>query len=120
MAFWDPTCHHCKETLPRLDSMYRAVWKKKGVGIFAFANESDGKKEDWTNYISEHHLEDWTNVYNSGAINMMRRTSANKPYTQLYDVWYYPCFFVLDNQKRFVAKKLNYQQMIDFLKIYLK
>ena len=32
----------------------------------------------------------------------------------------HPSFFVLDSEKRFVAKKLNYQQMVDFLKTYLK
>jgi hypothetical protein len=26
IIFWDPTCGHCKEELPRIDSIYRASW----------------------------------------------------------------------------------------------
>lgn len=33
VCFWDPTCSHCKETVPRLDSIYHAKWKKTGSGI---------------------------------------------------------------------------------------
>lgn len=120
LAFWDPTCHHCRETLPKLDSMYRSTWKSKGVNVFAFASESDGKKVDWTNYIGEHHLENWTNVYCSNDDNASQYNLGKKSYAQLYDVWYYPSFFVLDKAKRFVAKKLNYPQLVDFLKTYLK
>ena len=29
VCFWDPTCGHCKEELPRLDSIYRASWKSR-------------------------------------------------------------------------------------------
>ena len=33
VAFWDPNCGHCKETVPRIDSIYRAKWKAQGVKI---------------------------------------------------------------------------------------
>lgn len=29
VIFWDPNCGHCKEEIPRLDSIYRASWKAK-------------------------------------------------------------------------------------------
>jgi hypothetical protein len=120
LAFWDPTCSHCRETLPKLDSMYQAIWKSKGISIFAFGSESDGKIGDWTNYIEQHHLQDWTNVYNSEAENRTRIQSGLQSYPQIFDVWYYPSFFVLDKNKRFMAKKLTYEQMVDFLKLNLK
>src|SRR6187397_1621893 len=31
IVFWDPTCGHCKEVLPRLDSFYIARWKSTGL-----------------------------------------------------------------------------------------
>ena len=29
--FWDPTCGHCREEVPKLDSIYEARWKDLGV-----------------------------------------------------------------------------------------
>lgn len=120
LAFWDPTCSHCRETLPKLDSMYQAIWKSKGISIFAFGSESDGKIGDWTNYIAQHHLQDWTNVYNTQEENRNRIKAGKKGYPEIYDVWYYPSFFVLDKNKRFMAKKFTYEQMVDFLKMNVK
>ena len=31
VIFWDPTCGHCKQELPRVDSIYRASWQQKNV-----------------------------------------------------------------------------------------
>lgn len=120
LAFWDPKCHHCRETLPQMDSMYKNFWKQKGVKVFSVASQSDGTIQDWYDYINEHHLQDWENVYSSSADEQARIQLGKRPITQMYDVWYFPSFFVLDSEKRFVAKKLNYQQMVDFLKTYLK
>ena len=33
ICFWDPTCGHCREEVPRLDSIYNAKWKNEGVKI---------------------------------------------------------------------------------------
>ncbi len=30
VCFWDPTCSHCKETIPKVDSIYQAKWKYEG------------------------------------------------------------------------------------------
>jgi hypothetical protein len=120
LAFWDPTCSHCRETLPKLDSMYRTQWKRKGISVFGFGSESEGKIGDWTNYIEKHHLQDWTNVYNTQEENRNRVMKGLKAYPEIYDVWYYPSFFVLDKNKRFMAKKLTFEQMVDFLKLNVK
>ena len=120
LAFWDPKCHHCRETLPQMDSMYKKMWKQKGVKVFSVATQSDGTIQDWYDYINEHHLQAWENVYSSSADEQQSMQLGKPSVTQKYDVWYFPSFFVLDSEKRFVAKKLNYQQMVDFLKTYLK
>ncbi len=115
VCFWDPTCSHCRETLPQIDSIYRAKWSEKGVKIFAVASESDGTIKDWTTYISDHKLQDWTNVYNSIIDDSKRVQSGKMGYSQMYDVWYSPSFFVLDKDKNFVAKKLPYKNMVELV-----
>ena len=56
LIFWDPTCGHCKEVLPKIDSIYRAKWKADSVSIYAVSKETDGTKKDWLNFINEKKL----------------------------------------------------------------
>lgn len=120
VCFWDPTCGHCKETLPLLDSMYRAKWKANGVKIYAVAKETDGTKKDWLDFIRQHHLEEWTNVYYSKE-EERSRIAANIPgYSQLYDAQTVPAVYLLDKNKRIIAKKLTWQQTDEILQLKLK
>jgi thiol-disulfide isomerase/thioredoxin len=120
VCFWDPTCSHCQETLPVLDSMYQAKWKNAGVKMYAIAKETSGTKKDWLSFIKEHHLGDWTNVYYSKE-DEKKRVDANIPgYSQLYDVQTLPTVYLLDKDKRIVAKKLTWQQTDDILQLKLK
>jgi len=120
VVFWDPTCGHCKEILPRLDSFYNAKWKASGLRMFAIARETDGSKKDWLNFIREHHLEDWTNVYYSKAEDRSRIDAGIPGYSQLYDIQSFPTLYLLDKDKRIVAKKLSVEQTDDVLQLKLK
>lgn len=115
LCFWDPTCSHCLETLPRLDSIYNSTLKKSGVSIFSVAMETDGTKEDWLNFMRTGNIPDWSNVYNSIEETGERSASGKESYTQLYDVWFYPTFFLLNKEKKFIAKKLTYEKMLELL-----
>lgn len=117
VTFWDPTCGHCKETLPLIDSMYRNSWKNMGLRIFAVAKETEGKKEHWLKFIREHHLEDWTHVYYSKEDEKLRVQNNIPGYVQLYDAQTVPALFLLDRQKRIIAKKLTWEQTDEILKL---
>ncbi len=120
VVFWDPTCSHCKEVLPKLDSFYTAKWKAGGLKIFAVAKETDGSKNDWLNFIRDNKLQEWTHVYYSKADDKAR-IEANIPgYSQLYDVLTFPTLYLLDKEKRIVAKKLTYRQMDEIWEIKRK
>ncbi|MEP6699738.1 MAG: thioredoxin-like domain-containing protein, partial [Bacteroidota bacterium] len=120
VAFWDPTCSHCKEVLPKLDSFYRAKWKAAGLKIYAVAKETDGTKKDWLNFINDQHLQEWTHVYYSKADDKARIGAGIPGYSQLYDIQTFPTLYLLDKDKRIVAKKLSYQQIDEILQIKLK
>lgn len=120
VAFWDATCGHCKEVLPALDSFYRAKWKGAGLKIFAVAKETDGNKKDWLRFINEQHLTDWTNVYYSKAADKERIEASIPGYSQLYDVQTFPTLYLLDKDKRIIAKKLTYQQIDEVLQLKMK
>ena len=120
VAFWDATCSHCKEMLPKLDSFYRAKWKAAGVKIFAVSKETDGSKKDWLDFIALKNLQDWTHVYYSKADDKARIDSKIPGYSQLYDVQTFPTLYLLDKDKRIVAKKLTYKQIDEVLELKMK
>jgi peroxiredoxin len=117
LTFWDATCSHCKEVLPKLDSFYMAKWKAAGLKIFAVSKETDGSKKDWLNFINEKKLNDWTHVYYSKKDDKARIDAGIPGYSQLFDVQTFPTLYLLDKDKRIIAKKLNYQQIDDILQL---
>lgn len=120
VLIWDPTCSHCKEIVPKVDSLYQSKWKMEGVKVFAMAKETDGNKNDWMNFIRQHHLEEWANVYYSKTDEKARIDSGVPGYSQLYDVLSFPTLYLLDKDKRIIAKKLSFEQINDVLEEKIK
>jgi len=120
VVFWDPTCGHCKEVLPKIDSFYRSKWKAGGISIFAVAKETDGNKKDWIDFINSHHLQEWTNVYYSKADDKLRTDNNIPGYSQLYDINSFPTLYFLDKDKKIIAKKLTYDQIDEIWQLKVK
>ena len=113
VVFWDPTCGHCKEEVPRIDSIYQASWKQQNLKIYAVLTED--KKKEWVNYIKEHHIGEWTHVYQTKEMEKMIADAQQPSYRQLYDVIQTPTLFLLDKEKRIIGKKLSWKQLNDLL-----
>ncbi|MCC7401376.1 MAG: DUF5106 domain-containing protein [Chitinophagaceae bacterium] len=120
VCFWDPNCGHCREIVPKLDSIYKHKWKAQGLKVFAVGKETDSKKTDWIRFIHEYSLQDWTNVYYSKEDEKARVDSGVPGYSQLYDVQSFPTLYLLDKDKRIVAKKLAYDQIDEVLQLKRK
>jgi len=113
VSFWDPNCGHCKEEMPRIDSLYKANWKDKNVKIFAVMTEYDTTA--WKKYIADNNLSYWTHVYQTMEMMTAERQSAQPSYKQLYDITQTPTLYLLDKEKRIIAKKLTPLQMNELL-----
>jgi hypothetical protein len=109
ICFWDPTCSHCKETVPRVDSIFKAKWKNEGVKIYGV--KTDGTMAEWKDFIHDHHLDGWTHVYQLSTKEEEDTRLQRPGYKQLYDVYQTPLLYLLDRDKRIIAKKLNYLQI---------
>lgn len=72
------------------------------------------------NFINEHHLNDWINVYYSKQADEARIKNNEPGYSQLYDVQSFPTLHLLDKNKKFVAKKLAVEQIDEFLEFLEK
>lgn len=115
LVIWDPTCGHCKEMVPRLDSLYQTKWKALGLQPFALAKETDGTQKDWKDFISKHHLNNWVHVYYSKDADKARTDAGIPSYSQLFDVQSFPTLYLLDKDKRIIAKKITEKQVDEIL-----
>ncbi|PWU04680.1 MAG: hypothetical protein C5B52_00970, partial [Bacteroidetes bacterium] len=80
----------------------------------------DGGKENWLKYIREHNLKDWIHVYQTQAAHDADYNAGRPSYKQLYDVYQTPMLYLLDGNKNIIAKKLNYEQLDEFLDVKMK
>ncbi|MBY0478134.1 MAG: redoxin domain-containing protein [Chitinophagaceae bacterium] len=123
IIFWDPDCSHCREQVPKLDSMYRSAWKKQGikmVGVLTDTIKTDKSKmpsvkSNWTKYIREHALEGWVHLYQTPQMKEAEAKNNLPGFRQTYDVYQTPTIYLLDEQKRIIAKKINPEQVNEFL-----
>lgn len=118
ICFWDPTCSHCKELVPKVDSIFQKKWKREGVQVYGVM--VDGGKEAWLNYIRENKLQDWIHVYETAEQKDAVYAAGKASYKQLYDVYQTPVLYLLDKDKRIIAKKLTYLQIEDVINLKLK
>ncbi len=119
VCFWDPNCGHCKEEVPKLDSIYHASWKQHGVKMYGVlsADSKEDVKHLWTKYIREHNIGEWINVYQSKEMEKAEAAAQKPSYRQLYDVTLTPTLYLLDKDKNIIGKKLTWQQLDEILQV---
>jgi len=71
-------------------------------------------------FINDHHLQGWTHVYYSKADESARVSNNIPGYLQLYDVQTVPTLYLLDKDKRILAKKIPFEQIEEVLQYKLK
>ncbi len=109
LIFWEPDCGHCKKEVPKLKE---EVWDKyadKGIKIVAVYTHVD--IDPWKEFISEHALEEWINVYDP-----YNRTN----FRNNYDIYSTPVVYILDSAKKILAKRIGAEQIPGFLDHYFK
>ncbi|MFY8089989.1 MAG: redoxin domain-containing protein [Chitinophagaceae bacterium] len=120
IAFYDPTCGHCKEELPRIDSIYNAKWKDLGVGVYAI-NIKENLLKEWKEFIAEKKLSsNWWHVYKTKESKDEDARNNIPTMGQLYDVTVTPTFYLLDENKQIIAKRLSLSQFDDVIRVKLQ
>lgn len=104
IVFWDYECGHCNRMLPQLRDYYHEV-RNEGVEVYAVCTKTDLDK--WKSYIRDKKL-DWINVNGGYSVNR---------YDTLYDIMSTPIIFLLDKDKRILAKKIEVDQLREILSI---
>jgi hypothetical protein len=95
--------------VPKVDSIFKAKWEKQGVQVYGVKTE--GSKTDWLKFIADHKLNGWKHVYQLTTKEEEDVREGRPSYKQLYDVYQTPLLYLLDKDKRIIAKKLTYLQI---------
>jgi thiol-disulfide isomerase/thioredoxin len=115
VAFWDPNCGHCKEEIPRLDSIYKARWKEYGVAVYS-VNIYENEIPSWKRFIAEKHLSpQWIQAYETKEAKTAVEKAGQPNYRQLYDIYKTPTIYLLDKDKRIIAKHLSLEQFNELI-----
>ncbi|GHU87827.1 hypothetical protein FACS1894155_01530 [Bacteroidia bacterium] len=111
LVFYEPSCGHCKKEIPVFyDKLYKK-YADKGLDVACVYLLTD--KKEWLGFVNEHHLRG-THWYNLWDPN---RTSY---YWEFYNTATTPSIYVLDKDKKIIAKKLNDETLDQLLGDLLK
>lgn len=114
-AYWDPTCGHCRQELPVLDSIYRAKWKSLDVKVYNTISKDDLLPE-LKKFIKEKNLpSEWYYTYETRAAKEATEKAGLPNFRQGYDLNKTPVFYILDADKRIIGKNLTIYQIDDLI-----
>ncbi|PKR80764.1 hypothetical protein CW751_08310 [Brumimicrobium salinarum] len=121
LYFWDPGCGHCKTVTPKLETLYSEKFKARNVEIFAVGKATGDDFEDWKKFIKDKGLS-FINVgitrdiYNQAKENPRslipsKTTLESINYQDTYDIYSTPRVWILDKDKKIIAKSLSIGQI---------
>jgi thiol-disulfide isomerase/thioredoxin len=122
VSIWESTCGHCKKEMPKLQELYDK-WHDKGLEIYAIGN--DFEPEPWLDFVRKKDIQDWIHVSDNPAINAADSATAlimagittlqSLNFRTTFDVYATPKMFLLDADKRVIAKQVGAEQIEDIL-----
>lgn len=104
LYFWEPDCGHCKTATPLLKTEILDKYKQLGIKVFAVCTQNN--KEDWEKFIADKDLFDFINCYDPHYQTNFRI---------YYDVFSTPTMYLLDKDKKIIAKRLDMDTLKTFL-----
>ena len=111
LLFWEATCSHCKKVVPDMYDIYINQLKDKGVKVIAISTlfGEDGKVK-WVDFVNNKGLYEWLNAWNP----------YDYQYKITYDINSTPQIFILDKDKKIIAKRIGPEQVPEIIEAYKK
>lgn len=125
LYFWDPECGHCKKITPKLQTLYEEKFKARNIEIYAVGKAVGDDFGKWKKFIRENNLK-FINVAVTESLYTAAKTDARQfipqyttleslNYQQTYDIYATPRVFVLDKDKKIIAKQISISQLEDLM-----
>ena len=115
LYFWEPDCSHCKTETPKFSKDYDDK-KLQDIGvtvipIYLHRNINEWEKytnhlNTWLDFVTEHNMLKWTNVWEPFGYSH---------YRDKYDISSSPVLYLLDKDKKIIAKRISYDQAIGII-----
>lgn len=99
LLFWSTECPHCLDMLPKVKAVYEAQNPKR-MEIISIA--IDTSRAAWIQVTREEQLP-W--------INLSDLRGFNSPAADLYNIYATPTMFLLDREKKIIAKPISYREL---------
>ena len=109
LYFWESDCGHCKTATPKLYEVYNRLKDKNVVVLAVNLLGGEEGKVKWINFVNEHGLYDWINCWNPYDFE----------FKKIYDLTSTPSLFVLDKDKKIIAKRIEPEQAEEIINSFL-
>lgn len=106
LMFWEPDCGHCKKVVPQVWEIYNK-FDRNEFEVLAVYTQAD--KTEWMQYIEDNHI-DWINCWDPYNLTNFRF---------FYNVYSTPTLYLLDKDKKIVAKRIGAETVENILNIEL-
>lgn len=107
LVFYEPSCGHCKKEVPALMQQYRDSLKVMNVKVFAVYDQYD--RAEWEEFIKNKDLNE------EGWINVWDGPYPHSGFRKSYNIVTTPSLFILDRNKKIIAKRLSVESIKGFL-----
>jgi peroxiredoxin len=108
LAFFEPSCSHCKEYMPRLYKEVYIPFRDKGLEVIA--GYTMNNKKEWGDFLEKNQMTDWINVWDENDLSRFKI---------IYDTRTTPSVYLLDKEKKIIAKKVTIEYLKDYLGYFL-
>lgn len=95
VLIYEPGCSHCKTLVPEIYNEIYLPFSDKGLEVYAIYSMDN--KEEWEEFLNANNLHDWINVWDEHHVSQFK---------VLYDARTTPGLYLLDENKKIVAKKI--------------
>lgn len=109
MVFWDPGCGHCKKVVPVLKEVNDRLKKTINTEVFGICTTHE--VDEWKKFIKEKDLKGWIHVSDP---------KQQTRFKDIYDIYSTPVIYILNKDKRIIAKRIAPEDIEDFIKRWEK
>jgi peroxiredoxin len=99
LVFWSSECGHCVQMMPQLKDLYD---KQKPKRWEVMTVSLDTSRSEWTSFLKEQKL-NWLNTSELKGFNSI---SSDE-----YNIFATPTMFLLDREKKILAKPISYREL---------